>query len=141
MPFTRGKAKTGGRRPGARNKRTLAAEAKPKAIDHLEMVMTSQEPTITPDLKLRAAIALAQYQNSRPTPLKPVTQPISFEPPSNAQEARDIIVSITTAIARNEVDGEHGSRVIAGLEAYLAAKAAENEKRIQALEAALRGEA
>jgi hypothetical protein len=30
-------------------------------------------------------------------------------------------------IARAEIDGEHGSRVIAGLEAYLSAKAAELE--------------
>ena len=57
--FSQGRAKTGGRKSGSRNKRTIAAAARPDALLHLEKVMTSTDGTITPDLKLRAAIALA----------------------------------------------------------------------------------
>ena len=58
MVFTNGHPKTGGRKKGGRNKRTIAAAAHPDALDHLEKVMAStDDPTITPDLKLRAAIA------------------------------------------------------------------------------------
>ena len=111
MTFTRGHAKTGGRKRGARNRRTLAAAAKPNALDHLVTVMTSTDPTITPDLKLRAAIALAQYQHCRPISVK-VDKPIDLKPPQSAQEARDAIARITDMIAKGEIDSEHGSRVI-----------------------------
>ena len=55
MSFAPGHAKAGGRKNGARNKRTLVAAARPDALAHLEKVMTSTDGTITPDLKLRAA--------------------------------------------------------------------------------------
>ena len=92
------------------------------------MVTAKDDSTITPDLRLRAAIALAQYQRPKPTSLKPVPgQPIDLEPPKSAEEAREAIAKITSMIARTEIDGEHGARVIAGLEAYLSARAAELE--------------
>ena len=94
--------------------------------------MAAKDPTITPELRLRAAIALAQYQRPKPTPLKPVPgQPIDLEPPKNAEEAREAIARITSMIARTEIDGEHGGRVIAGLEAFLGARAAELEAEVE----------
>lgn len=145
MPFAKGKprAKTAGRRRGTRNKRTIAAQGPvyPDALKHLAEVMASTDGTITPELKLRAALGLAQYQNSKPSPLKPAVQPVELNLPETAQEARDAIAIITVMIARAEIDLEHGGKIVAGLEAFLNAKAADNEKRIQALEAALRGEA
>ena len=134
MSFAPGHAKAGGRRKGARNKRTLAAEPKtyPDALGHLAAVMAAKDPTITPELRLRAAIALAQYQRPKPTSLKPVPgQPIDLEPPKSAEEAREAIAKITSMIARTEIDGEHGGRVIAGLEAFLAARAAELEAEVE----------
>jgi hypothetical protein len=134
MSFAPGHAKAGGRRKGARNKRTLAAEPKTyaDALRHLAAVMAAKDPTITPELRLRAAIALAQYQRPKPTSLKPVPgQPIDLEPPKSAEEAREAIAKITSMIARTEIDGEHGGRVIAGLEAFLAARAAELEAEVE----------
>jgi hypothetical protein len=135
MSFTRGRTKTGGRGPGGRNKRTLAAAPKTyvDALEYLSTVVTAtDDSTITPDLRLRAAIALAQYQRPKPTSLKPVPgQPIDLEPPKNAQEARDAIARITSMIAKAEIDGEHGARVIAGLEAFLSARAAELEAEVE----------
>jgi hypothetical protein len=131
VPFVKGKPKPkgSGRRAGARNKRTIAQQGPvyPDALKHLADVMSSTDGTITPDLKLRAAIGLAAYQNSKPATPKPTTPPIEFDPPSNAQEARDLIVKITAAIARNEVDSAHGGVVLSGLQMDLNAKAAELE--------------
>jgi hypothetical protein len=131
MAFAQGRAKTGGRKKGARNHRTLAAEAKPDGLNHLIEVMTSTDPVITPDLKLRAAIALSQYQHPKPAPSKPVGTPIALEPPKTAQEAREAIARITSMIAKAEIDGEHGSRIIASLEAFLSARAAELEVEVE----------
>jgi hypothetical protein len=88
------------------------------------------DPTITPDLRLRAAIGLAQYQHPKPIPLRTAGKPIDLEPPKSAQEARDAIARITSMIAKAEIDGEHGSRIIAGLEAFLGARAAELEAEV-----------
>ena len=70
--FAKGRAKTGGRKKAAPNIRTVAAaQAYPDALKHLAKVMEAtaeSDPTITPDLKLRAAIALAQYQRPKPAP-------------------------------------------------------------------------
>ena len=75
MSFARGQPRpaNAGRKKGARNKRTLAAEPKVNAdaLDHLAAMMAAKDdPTITPDLRLRAAIGLAAYQHPKPFPLK-----------------------------------------------------------------------
>jgi hypothetical protein len=137
MTFTRGHAKTGGRRRGARNRRTLAAAAKPNAIDHLEMVMTSQEPTITPDLKLRAAIALAQYQQPKPVPSRAFA-PVDYKAPTTPDEAREAILSLGERMAKGEIPIEAHDALISGLKAYLGDKAAEQQKQLDRLEDALR---
>ena len=60
-----------------------------------------------------------------------VDKPIDLKPPQSAQEARDAIARITAMIAKGEIDSEHGSRVIAGLEAFLGARAAELEAEVE----------
>ena len=136
MTFASGHAKLGGRGRGSRNKRTAAAAPKtyPDALDHLVAVMTATAELGSnhhPGPRLHAAIALAQYQRPKPTPSKIVGQPIDLEPPKSAEEARAAIAKITSMIAKAEIDGEHGSRVIGGLEAYLAARAAELEAEVE----------
>ena len=66
MKFTDGRTKTGGRPKGGRNKRTIAAASRPDALDHIEKVMATNDGTVTPDVRLRAATVLAMYQHSRP---------------------------------------------------------------------------
>jgi hypothetical protein len=125
--------KTGGRKKGSHNKKTIfvAPKTYPDGLNHLVAVMASENPVITPDLKLRAAIAIAAYQHSKPAPSRPAGQPIDLKPPKNAREAREAIATITSMIARAEIDGEHGSRIIAGLEAFLGATAAELEAEVE----------
>ena len=49
--------------------RTLAAAAYPDALDHLTKVMGSTvDPLIVADMRLRAVIALAHFQHSKPAP-------------------------------------------------------------------------
>ena len=132
MSFTHGRAKTGGRKRGSRNKKTVAPKTYPDALDHLAAVIASKDAAITPDLKVRAAIGLAQYQHPKPTPLRPAPdKPIDLPPPKTAQEARDAIARITSMIARAEIDSDHGARIIAGLEAFLNARAAELELEVE----------
>jgi hypothetical protein len=143
MKFTKGKPKpaNSGRKKGVRNKRTIAAEAKTDGLDYLAMVVaTTDDPTITPDLRLRAAIALTAYQHPKPAPLEMANQPIDLKPPKTAQEAREAIARITSMIAKAEIEGGHGSRIIRGLEAYLSARAAELEAEVERHRAEEEGE-
>ena len=136
MPkFTKGKPKpkNSGRRKGTLNKRTLArkleADADDKAIS---------DRVIEAAKNGDAQATLTYYRFLRPPTAKVVGKPIDLEPPKTAQEARDGIARITSMIARTEIDGEHGGRIIAGLEAYIAARTTELEeivKRLQAEEA------
>jgi hypothetical protein len=91
MVFTNGRSKTGGRKPGSRNRRTLAAAARSDALEHLEKTMASTDGTITPDLKLRAAIALAHFQHSKPAPTRTETfiGPVPFAAPKTIEAARE----------------------------------------------------
>ena len=136
--FSQGRAKTGGRKSGSRNKRTIAAAARPDALLHLEKVMTSTDGTITPDLKLRAAIALAQYQHSKPIPSK-LVDPIPYTAPKTVDEARALILELGERFAKGEIGAEAHDVLVGGLKAYLGDRAAEQEKIFARLEASLRG--
>jgi hypothetical protein len=122
--FAPGHKKVGGRTRGSRNKKmALAAEKTyPDALEHLVKVMSSTDPVI---------IAPSAYQRPKPAPSKAVGAPIDLEPPKTAQEARDAIARIASMIAKAEIDGEHGARIIAGLEAFLSARAAELEAEVE----------
>ncbi len=106
MAFARGKPRpaNSGRRKGSRNKSTLAGAPKtyPGALEHLAKVMTSADGTITPDLKLRAAVALAQYQHSKPTPARGGTliDPIPYMAPKTVEEARSLILELGERLAK-----------------------------------------
>ena len=131
MPkFTKGTPKppNSGRRKGSHNKgteraRRLIAEGDDKAI----------VDQVVKDAKANNPAALALYFRYLRPPLSRTTyvEPVDLEPPKTAQEARDAIARITAMIAKAEVDGEHGGRIIAGLEAFLSARAAELEAEVE----------
>jgi hypothetical protein len=141
MPkFTKGTPKppNSGKRKGSHNRgteraRRLISEADDKAIvDQVVRDAKANNP---------AALAIC-FRYLRP-PLSRTTSvwPIDFEPPKSAQEARDAIARITSMIAKAEIDGEHGARIIAGLEAFLSARAAELEAEVERHRAEEEGEA
>jgi hypothetical protein len=94
--YPRGRAKTGGRKKGAKNKRTIAAAPKtyPDALDYLaEKTAAKDDPLVTPDLRLRAAIGLAAYQHPKPAP-EHFVGPIDYAAPTTAEEARAAILGL-----------------------------------------------
>lgn len=139
MSFVRGQPRpsNAGRRKGTPNKgteraRRLIAEGDDKAI----------VDKVVEEAKANNPAALALYFRYLRPPLSRTTSvwPIDLEPPKSAEEARDAVARVISLIAKAEIDGEHGSRIIAGLSAYLGDLAAEQERRLSKLEDALRGE-
>ena len=146
MTFTKGTPKpaNGGRKRGTRNRRTIAAAGRPDALEHLEKVMTATaetDPLILPDMKLRAAIALAHFQHSKPAPTRIETfiGPIDYTKPATVEEARAALLELGERLARREISVEAHDALVGGLRAYLGDKAAEQERILARLEASLRG--
>ena len=142
-PFTQGTPKpaNSGRKQGARNKRTIAAEAYPDALAHLTAVMTAKgDPLITPELKLRAAIGLAAYQRPKPAPshTEAFVTVDGYAAPATVEEARALILGLGERLARGEISVIAHDALITGLKVFLADKAAEQEKILARLETSLR---
>jgi hypothetical protein len=136
MKFANGRAKTGGRRPGSLNKRTIAA-AYPDAFGHLVKVMaTTDDPTITPELRLRAAIVLVPYQHSKQTYLNP----LPYAAQKTVEEARALLLELGERLMKGEIPIEAHDALVNGIRAFLSDKAAEQEKILARLEASQRGE-
>jgi hypothetical protein len=136
MTFTPGHAKRGGRARGQRNHKTIRAEQfAAGALDHLRAVMASTDGTITPELKVRAAIALAQYAVPKPPPLRVLATPLDLPPPTNAQEAREQIAKVTSMMAQGEIDADIGRSIVIGLQAFVGCIAAELEAEVEELRA------
>lgn len=70
--------------------------------------MTAKDdPTITPDMRLRAAGMLAQYQHPKPFPLKETfVGPIDYAAPKTVEGARAAILNLGQRMARREISVE-----------------------------------
>src|ERR1700722_19047955 len=141
-PFAKGRAKTGGRQKGVRNKRTVFTEANPypDGLEHLAMVVAaSDDPTITHELRLRAAIGLAAYQHPKPAPTRDETfiGPIDYTAPTTPEEARATLLALGERLARREISVEAHDALIGGIKAYLGDKAAEQQRVLDELENAV----
>ncbi|HZZ21397.1 MAG TPA: hypothetical protein VFE60_01960 [Roseiarcus sp.] len=98
--------------------------------------MTStDDPTITPDLRLRAAIALAHFQHSKPAPTRVETfiAPVPFAAPKTVEAAREAILELLVRLASGELSIEAFDAIVGGLKAYLGDKAAEQQKILDRL--------
>lgn len=130
-----------GRKPGGRNKRTLLALPKtyPDALAHLVAVIESNDGTITPELKVRAAIGLAAYQHPKPTPAQTETFiSLDYVAPKTPEEARAIILTLGERATRGEISVQAHDLLIGNLRVYLTDKAAEQEKKLAAIERHIR---
>jgi hypothetical protein len=131
-----------GRKKGSRNKRTLAAQPKtiPDALEHLAAVVANDDGTVTPELKLRAAIGLAAYQHPKLAPLRVETfiGPIDHTAPTTPEEARAALLAPGERLARREISVEAHDALVTGIRAYLGDKAAEQERRLSELEDMMR---
>ena len=125
-----------GRKKGARNKRTLAAAEKIDALRHLVEVIENEDGTITPDLKLRAAIALAGFQHPRPAPAQTemFLTPVDYTAPTTPEEARQTVLRLGERLARGALSLQAHDALVAGLRAYLGDQAMALEEQVAALE-------
>jgi hypothetical protein len=85
-------------------------------------VLTSDSPTITPELRLRAAIGLAAYQHPKPIPLRPESfvGPVDYISPKTAGEARQAVLDLGERLARREISAE-AHALVSGIKVYLGA--------------------
>ena len=138
MAFTPGAPRpaNSGRKRGARNKRTLAAAEKLDALKHLVEVIENDDGTITPDLKLRAAIALAGFQHPRPAPVQTemFLSPVDYTAPKTPEEARQTVLGLGERLARGALSLQAHDALVAGLRAYLGDAAMALEEQVAALE-------
>ena len=130
MPFTKGKPRplNAGRRRGTPNKGTVRARRLVSEVEDSKIVRRVVTAAIAGDPEATAVY----FRHLRPPPPRAAPdKPFDLDPPKSAQEARDAIARITSMIARAEIDAVHGSVVVAGLEAYLGARAAELEAEVE----------
>ena len=117
------------------------ARRRPMALEHLARTMTAtmeSDPTITPDLKLRAALGLAAYQNPKPTPLRFVG-PVDHAALKTVDEARAALLELGgERLARREIPIELHDALVNGIRVWLADHTVEQERRLCKLEDALR---
>ena len=140
-----------GRKKGSRNRRTLAAESArnyPDGLAYLARVMQSDDdPLVTPDMKLKAAICISQYQHAKPAPVASETfiGLDGYAAPKCPQEARELILTLGERMARREVSVEAHDALVGGLKVYLgrpgdgAGSAGGRPGRPRPLRAAVRG--
>jgi hypothetical protein len=141
MRFAKGKPKTGGRAKGQRNRRTIeAAIAKTDALKYLSDLIESDDATINREFKVRAAIALAQYQQPKPAPARSETFVglADYVAPTTPEEARALILTLGERLARREVSVEAHDCLVNGLKTFLGDVAADQERRLADLEELVR---
>ena len=139
MSFTKGQPKppNSGKRKGSVNKgteraRRLIAEGDDKIIID----------KIVADAKNGDAEARRLYvRNLRPPPPRPETYigPIDYVKPTDVEGAREAILVLGERAANHEISVEAHDVLVNGLKVYLADKAAEQQRKLDELEEALRG--
>jgi hypothetical protein len=77
------------------------------------------------------------FRHLRPPPPRPETfvGPIDYARPETVEAARHRILDLGGRLAKHEISLEAHDALVNGLKAYLSDKAAEQERRLQALEA------
>jgi hypothetical protein len=136
MPkFANGHAKVGGRRKGTPNKgtereRRLIAEGDDKAI--VDRVVN--------DAKAGDAEARRVYfRHLRPPPSETFIGPLDYKAPETVEQARAAILMLGERLAQRQISVEAHDALVNGIRAYLGDKAAEQQRKLDELEDALRG--
>jgi hypothetical protein len=111
MKFAKGHTKLGGRKKGAGNKRAVD---QPDALRHLALAMADE--SLGPELRLRAAAALARFQC--PVPSMPRTPalnptPIDVEAPQTIEETRALAARLAVDILAGRLDIDAGNAALA----------------------------
>ena len=140
MVFAPGQPKIGGRKPGVRNKKTVAARERADALDFIEKVVATDDGTITSDVRLRAAATLARYEHPQPSPSRTETyvEIRGYVAPTTAIEAGQTLIALGEKLARGEISVEAHDALTGSLQTFLSSKAIDQEKRLAEIEETLR---
>lgn len=151
MPFRPGQSgNPNGRKRGARNKRTLAAETKieavattdengRKVVDPLVLFSTIASNTeANLALRISAASALAPYRHSRKS-ARYLDRVIDLPAPTSVDEATANIAKLASLAAAKTIALDEMNDLIAAQKAYVDAKSdTDNERRLANIEQLLR---
>ena len=136
------KGKSGGRKPGTRNKRSLAIaeEIRKRKVDPLIYLsdLLADEATEKP-LRVTCASTLLPYLHPRlkEQPARRVVSPVLISPPRSASEAADAISMIAAKAAAGGIDLNDAADLTKLLESYVRAYASSD---LEALVAKVRAE-
>jgi hypothetical protein len=136
MKFAKGKSKTGGRRKGTLNKKTMRArrarrlisEADDKAI--IDQVVTAAKLGADPEAR-RLYFRYLRSPLSSETFVGPIDD---YAAPKTLEEARAMFLVLGERLAKREISVEAHDALINGIKAYLGDASAEQERRLGQLE-------
>jgi hypothetical protein len=138
MPFTKGQPKTpgSGKRKGSLNKGTIRTRRLIAEGDEKKIIDKTTNDAKSGNLQAQALY----YKFLRPPPPRPETfiGPIDYVKPSGIEGAREAILALGERAAKHEISVEAHDTLVNGLKAYLADKAAEQQRKLDELEEALR---
>jgi hypothetical protein len=133
--FTKGHAKVGGRRKGALNHNTMRERRLVADKDDRKIIDGVIEASKAGDASAR----VVYFRYVRPASPRAGTflKPIDYKVPTTVEEAHAAILALGGRLAKGEISLEAHDALVGGLRAFLAAKAAEQERRPSELEAEL----
>ena len=139
MVFVRGKPRPphAGRRKGTPNKGTERERRLIAEDDDKEIVKQVIANAKAGDVEARRVY----FRFLRPPPSRPETYigPIDYEAPKSVEGGRAAILELGERLAKHEISVEAHDALVNGIRAYLGDKAAEQQKKLDELEDALRG--
>jgi hypothetical protein len=136
-PFAKGKPRppNAGRRAGTPNKATQAQQARQAqaASADEEIIKKVIEESKAGD----PAARLLYFKHLRPLPQR-FLGPIEYRAPRDVETARAMILELGEQLAASKIPAELHDSLINGLRTYLGDKAAEQQRKLDELEEALR---
>jgi hypothetical protein len=136
MPkFADGHAKVGGRRKGTPNKGTERERRLIAEGDDTEIVKQVIANAKAGDVEARRVY----FRFLRPSRPETYIGPIDYEAPKSVEEGRAVILELGERLVKREISVEAHDALVNGIRAYLGDKAAEQQKKLDELEDALRG--
>jgi hypothetical protein len=129
--------KTGGRKKGTPNKATERQRRLIEAVNADDRAIVDQ---IIADAKSRDPESRRLYLRHLRPPLSRETfiGPIEYAAPKTVEAARAAILELGERLAKREISVEAHDALVNGIRAYLGDKAAEQQKKLDELEDALR---
>jgi hypothetical protein len=133
--FKKGRQKTGGRAKGTpnhntvRERRLVADKDDRKIIDGVIEASKAGDPS--------ARVVYFRYVRPASPRTGTFLKPIDYKVPTTVDEAHAAILALGGRLAKGEISLEAHDAFVGGLRAFLASKAAEQQRQLDAIEAEL----